>query len=60
MTTEELANYLINSSTKDLQSMSSEELKELREFMQTKTAEIGWILKGRAIARAKQLSESNT
>lgn len=53
MTTEELANCLINSSTKDLQNMSSDELKTLREFLQTKTTEISWILKGRAIAKQR-------
>lgn len=51
MTTNELANLLINSSTKDLQSMSNEELKELREFLETKSTEISWILKGRAMAK---------
>ena len=52
MTTEELATRLINSSTKDLQKMKSEDLKELREFLDTKSNEISWILKGRAKARA--------
>ena len=52
MTTEELTNKIINSSTKDLQQMTSEELKELREFLDTKSTEISWILKGRAKARA--------
>ena len=58
MTLEKLANCLINSSTKDLQALSSDELKELREFMQTKTTEINWILKGRAIAKSKH-SDNN-
>ena len=52
MTTEELANRLINSSPKDLSSMTNEELKDLREFLETKSTEISWILKGRAKARA--------
>ena len=51
MTTEELTTRLINSSPKDLQAMSSEELKELKEFLTLKTNEIGWILKGRAISK---------
>lgn len=59
MTTFELANKLINSSTKNFQSMSNEELKEIREFMLTKTNEINWILKGRAIARAKHSKDSD-
>ena len=52
MTTSELANRLINSSPKDLSAMTNEELKELREFLDTKSTEISWILKGRAKARA--------
>jgi len=52
MTTEELATCLINSSTKDLAAMSSEDLKELREFANMKSTEIGWILKGRAKAKS--------
>lgn len=56
MTTEELATLLINSSPKDLSAMSSEELKELREFLDTKSNEISWILKGRA--KAKRFANS--
>ena len=52
MTTFELANKIINSSTKDLSTMSSEELKELRDFLNTKSNEISWILKARAKAKS--------
>lgn len=51
MTTEELANHLTNSSTKDLQKLSNEELKELKDFLTLKSNEISWILKGRALAK---------
>ena len=51
MTSFELANKIINSSTKDLSAMTTEELKELREFLDTKSTEISWILKGRAKAK---------
>ena len=51
MTTQELTTRLINSSPKDLAAMSNEELKELREFLDTKSKEIGWIQKGRAKAK---------
>ena len=51
MTAEELTSRIINSSPKDLSAMSSEEHKELREFLDTKSTEISWILKGRAKAK---------
>ena len=56
MTTEELATRLLNSSPKDLSEMTSEELKELREFLDTKSTEISWILKARA--KAKRFANS--
>ena len=52
MTAQELTNRLSNSSTKDLQNMSNDDLKELRGFLDTKSNEISWILKGRAKAKA--------
>ena len=52
MTTQELANRLINSNTNDLQNMPNDDLKELRDFLNTKSNEISWILKGRAKAKA--------
>lgn len=52
MTTEKLTNLLLNSNPKDLQSMTSEDLKELREFLDTKSTEITWILKGRAKSKS--------
>ena len=57
MTTEKMADLLMSSSPKDLQSMTSEDLKELREFLDTKSTEISWILKGRA--KAKRFANSN-
>lgn len=56
MTTEELANLVINSSPNDFQKMSDDDLKELKEFLQEKAVEVNWHLRGRA--RAKRASNS--
>ena len=56
MTNEEMTKLLMNSSFKELQALSSEELCELREFLDTKSNEISWILKGRA--KAKRFANS--
>ena len=60
MTTEELTARLLNSSHQDLQAISSEELKELREFLNLKSNEISWILKGRAHAKRFANSPQHT
>ena len=47
MTPYDLAYKIINSSAKELQLMSSDELKQIKKFLDIKSSEIGWILDGR-------------
>lgn len=56
MTIERIVEILTNSSSKQLQTLDSEELKELREFLKIKDSEIHFILKGRAIAKSRHSS----
>lgn len=53
MTIERIVEILTNSSSKQLQTLDSEELKELREFLKIKDSKIHFILKGRAIAKSR-------
>ena len=50
---ERIVEILTNSSSKQLQTLDSEELKELRESLKIKDSEIHFILKGRAIAKSR-------
>ena len=56
MTVERITEILTNSSSKQLQSLDSEELKELRDYLDIKKSEIHFILKGRAIAKSRYSS----
>ena len=47
MTPYDLAYKIINSSAKELQLMSNDELKQIKKFLDIKSSEIGWILDGR-------------
>ena len=53
MTPERIMNILVNAGPSYLQTLSSQELKEIDEFLRIKDSEINFILKNRSTVRLR-------
>ncbi len=56
MTKKRIIEILANSNWDQLQSLNSEELKELHKFLALKNSEVNFILKGRALSKHRHSS----